>query len=84
MFKANKITTHSMKVGNVVNDLLISIYMLFVFYVHNLCIGPSIGGSLGPYIQSQRRELYNKYVDVLLKVLKHIIIYTLVVLINMV
>nr|XP_022287037.1 probable glutamate--tRNA ligase, mitochondrial [Crassostrea virginica] len=29
--------------------------------------GPSIGGSLGPYIQSQRRELYNKYVDVLLK-----------------
>lgn len=30
--------------------------------------GPLIGGNFGPYIQSQRTDLYNKYVNELLKV----------------
>lgn len=29
--------------------------------------GPDVGGPYGPYIQSQRREIYQKYADELVK-----------------
>ena len=34
-----------------------------LYFVEALCAGPLVGGELGPYRQSERREVYKQYVD---------------------
>ena len=35
------------------------------------CVGPKTGGDYGPYVQSERLELYRRYAEVLIRVIAH-------------
>ena len=48
-------------------DALEDIYRTFDWLGFHWDEGPDVGGKFGPYIQSQRKALYEEYADVLLK-----------------